>query len=97
VVEELLELGITEELIVLIVSVLPVAELRGALPIAINLFHMPWYWALPLAVIGSLLPVPFLLLFLGALTKAVSRTESGKKLVNWVSQRTRKRGLLSSG
>ena len=93
-VEELLELGITEELIVFIVSVLPVAELRGALPIAINLFHMPWYWALPLAVIGSLLPVPFLLLFLGALAKAVSRTKSGKKLVNWVSQRTRKRGQI---
>jgi len=60
VVEELVKSGISEELIVVIVSALPIVELRGALPIAINLFHMPWYWALCLAVIGNLLPVPFL-------------------------------------
>ena len=59
-VEELVKLGISEELIVVIVSALPIVELRGALPIAINLFHMSWYRALCLAVIGNLLPVPFL-------------------------------------
>jgi len=59
-VEELVKSGISEELIVVIMSALPIVELRGALPIAINLFHMSWYRALCLAVIGNLLPVPFL-------------------------------------
>jgi len=93
-VEELVESGISEELIVVIVSALPIVELRGALPIAINLFHMPWYWALCLAVIGNLLPVPFLLLFLESLAKGVSRVDSGKKLVDWVFRRTRQRGKI---
>lgn len=91
-VEQLLQSGIPEELIVVIVSALPILELRGALPIAINLFHISWYWALCLAVIGNLLPVPFLLLFLESLAKGVSRASSGKKLVDWVFQRTRQRG-----
>ncbi len=42
-VEELVNSGISEGLIVIIVSALPIVELRGALPLAINVFHMPWY------------------------------------------------------
>lgn len=91
-VEGLIRSAISEELIVVIVSALPIVELRGALPIAINLFHMSWYWALSLAIIGNMLPVPFLLLFLEPLARGVSRVDSGKKLVEWVFRRTRQRG-----
>ena len=49
--EELLSLGFSKELAVIIIAALPVLELRGALPVAINLFHFPWYSALPLAII----------------------------------------------
>ncbi|MFC2067686.1 COG2426 family protein [Chloroflexota bacterium] len=93
-VEWFIRSGIAEELIVVIVSALPIVELRGALPIAINIFHMPWYWALFLAIIGNLLPVPFLLLFLESLTKRVSRVSSGKKLVDWILWRSRQRGQI---
>lgn len=90
-VDELLKSDISKELIVIIVSVLPVFELRGALPIAINLFHMPWYWALGLAIIGNMIPVPFLLLFLESIAKVISRWGSGRRLVEWVFQHTRQR------
>ena len=75
-----------------IISTLPVAELRGALPVAINLFHMSWHKAFCLAIIGNLLPVPLLLLFLDPLAKAVSRVEIGRRLVNWVFEHTRRQG-----
>jgi len=91
-IEELLSWDISHELIVIIVSALPVAELRVALPIAINWFHMPWHKAFYLAIIGNLLPVPILLLFLDPLAKAVSRVEVGRRLVNWVFEHTRRRG-----
>lgn len=81
-VEEQVKSGLSEELIVVIVSALPIVELRGALPMARNLFHMSWYWAFCLAVIGNLLPVPFLLLFLESLAKGLSRVNRGKKLVD---------------
>jgi len=91
-IEELINSGIAKELIVVIISVLPIIELRGALPVAINVFNMPWYWAYCLAVIGNMLPVPILLLFFDALTRIVSKVEIGRKLVNWVLERTRRHG-----
>jgi len=90
-IEQFLSWNISRELIIVTVSALPLVELRGALPIAINLFHMPWYKAFCLAVIGNLLPVPILLLFLDSLAKAVSRVEVGQKAVNWVFSHTRRR------
>jgi uncharacterized membrane protein len=89
-IEGLINLGITKELIVVIISALPVVELRGALPVAINLFHMHWYWAFCLAVIGNMLPVPILLLFFESLAKIISKVEIGRRLVNWVFSHTRR-------
>jgi len=91
-IEQFLSWGISKELITVIISALPVVELRGALPVAINLFHMPWYQAFWLAIVGNLLPVPILLLFLDSLAKVASRVEIGKRVVNWVFEHTRRRG-----
>jgi uncharacterized membrane protein len=91
-IEELINSGIAKELIVVIIAALPVVELRGALPVAINVFGMPWYWAYLLAVIGNMLPVPILLLFFESLVRLVSKVESGRRLVNWVLERTRRHG-----
>lgn len=91
-IEALIASGLAKELIVVIIAALPIVELRGALPVAINVFHMPWYWAFCLAVIGNLLPVPILLLFFDSLAKAISKVDIGKRLVNWVLQRTRRHG-----
>jgi uncharacterized membrane protein len=94
VVEQLIQAGIPRELIVIIISALPVLELRGALPVAINILHIPWYWSFLLVIIGNLLPVPFILLFLESVAKGISRLDSGKRLVDWLFRRTRKRGRI---
>lgn len=82
--------GLSKELIVITVSALPIVELRGALPVAINMFHLPWYQALSLAIIGNLLPVPLLLLFFKSLTVTARRTDIGRRLIDWLFERTRK-------
>lgn len=88
--DEILSSGLARELIVVIISILPVVELRGALPVAMEVFHMPWYEAFLLSVIGNLLPVPFLLLFFDSVAKLVSRVEVGKRFVDWVLKRARR-------
>ena len=88
-IEELIASGLSREVIVVIISALPVVELRGALPIAINLFDLPWYQALSLSIIGNILPVPLLLLLFESLVKVISRVDTGKRLVEWVFKRTR--------
>ena len=88
--EELLSLGFSRALVVLIIAALPIFELRGALPVAIGLFHFPWYYALPLAIIGNLLPVPFILLFLDTASRLLSKIGFISRLLHWLFKRTRR-------
>ncbi len=89
-----LNLGFSKELAVLIISALPIVELRLALPVAINLFHFPWYYALPLAIIGNLLPVPFILLFLDAVSRLLSKIGLFRRMLYWLFESTRRRGKI---
>ncbi len=52
-----------EELKVLLVAMLPISELRGAIPLAL-LLGIPLEKAIVLSVLGNFIPVPVLLLFL---------------------------------
>jgi uncharacterized membrane protein len=96
--EELLSyffsLGFSKELAVLIISALPVVELRLALPVAIIGLEMLWYYALPLAIIGNLLPVPFILLFLNTTSRFLSKIDIFNRMLQWLFERTRRRGKI---
>jgi len=92
--DELLSLGLSKELVVLIISALPITELRGALPVAINLFNFPWYYALLLAIVGNLLPVPLILLFLDAFSRLLSKVGILKRALDWLFEHTRRRGKI---
>jgi len=71
---------IPPELLVIIVSALPLAELRGGIPIGIMGFQLAWIEVLILAIIGNLLPVPFLLLFFRKLVEFSRRIPVANKL-----------------
>jgi len=92
--EQLLSLGFSKELVVLIIAALPVLELRGALPVAINLFYFPWYYALLLAIVGNLLPVPFILLSVDALSRLLGKIGLFNRMLHWLFERTRRRGIV---
>ncbi len=89
--DTLLSLNLPRELIVIIIAMLPIFELRGAIPVAINIFGMPWYYALLLALVGNLLPVPLILLFLEAISKWLSRVPVLSRGLTWLFERTRRR------
>ena len=77
-----------------IISILPILELRGALPVAINLFHIPWYQALPLAIIGNLLPVPVILLALNPISRWLSKIGFFNRFFRWLFEHARRRGNI---
>ena len=72
----------------------PIVELRGAIPIAITAMHLEWYQALPLAILGNLLPVPFILLFIDWITRQLSRIAFLERIISWVFALTRRRGRM---
>jgi len=91
VLDQIVNSTLSQNLIVVLLGMLPIGELRAALPVGITVFDMPWYQAFYLAVIGNLIPVPFLLLFFGAVSKLIQKTPKGKKLIDWLLSRTAKR------
>ena len=92
--EELLSLDLSNVLAVLAIAASPISELRGAIPIAIAGFHFPWYYAFLLAIIGNLLPVPFILLFLDAVSRLLSKIGIFKRILEWLFERTKRRGRI---
>lgn len=87
-------LGLPRELIVIAISTLPIVELRGALPIAINVFNFPWQYALLLAIIGNLIPVPLLLLFFGTISQRLSKVGILKRWFGWLDGLAHRRGQV---
>jgi len=72
----------------------PIAELRVAIPVAIFQHHFPWYYAFLFAIIGNMLPVPFILLFLEAISRYLSKVGCFDRFFRWLFEHTRKRGRI---
>jgi len=92
--EALISAGIPPELVIVIIAALPIIELRGAIPFGINLLGMPWYSVLPLAIIGNILPVPFILLFIEIVAGWLSRIPVFEKFFSWLFERTRRKSSI---
>jgi uncharacterized membrane protein len=85
---------LTDFLQVFFTAAAPISELRGAIPLAILELDMSWQLAFPVAFAGNLLPVPFLLLFLGPVSKFLSKIELFERILNWIFRLSRRRGGL---
>ncbi len=83
--------GLSAGVIVVIISALPIVELRGAIPVAHLLFDMNPWLAYALAVLGNMIPVIPLLLFLGPASRLCMRFRLGKRFFDWFFERARKK------
>lgn len=81
-----------EELCVLFCSMIPIIELRGAIPMG-AIFGMPWWQSYLLSVIGNMIPVPFILLLIKAVIGWMSRSKIQffNKIANFLLKRVEKR------
>lgn len=78
---------------VFFLSALPIAELRGGIPLAIGL-GMPWQQAFAIAVAGNLTPVIPLLFALGPLTRYFERWPPARRMIEALFARTRRKSGL---
>ena len=85
---------LSEFLQVFFTAAAPISELRAAIPLAVNVHHISWPIAFVVAIAGNLLPVPFLLLFLDPLSKLLSKVKLFERIINWVFERSRRRGKI---
>ena len=76
-------------IIVFLISILPVVELRGAIPVAFA-YGLPFYLSFLLSVFGNLLPIPFILLFIPKLLDFLGRFKFFRPVVSWLRKKADK-------
>ena len=77
-----------DSLIAFFISMLPVLELRGGIVYAAAR-EMPFFQAFCLCYIGNILPIPFILLFIRKILRALERLRYTKGLVLKIEKRAR--------
>lgn len=87
--------GAANEVIVFIISMLPILELRGGIlaGFALGMELIPTF---VIAYIGNLIPVPFILLFIQWIFKHLKKTPL-QKFVNWCEKRAEEKGSAIEG
>lgn len=82
--------GSAHALIVLIGSAIPITEMRATIPLGILTFGMNPWEVMILALIGTLLPVPFLLLFFEQLLKWLHKIPFTRGLARFLDEKVQK-------
>ena len=85
------------ELCVFFCSMLPIIELRGAIPLGAGL-GLPWWQTFGLSIAGNLLPVPFLLLLWQVFLRLLRRFRLTVGVADWLERRAlRSRERVENG
>lgn len=78
-----------KELIVFVISLLPILELRGGLlaAVALGLDPLPSYI---ISIIGNIIPIPFILLFITKILDWMRKSKKFKKIALWLDKKVEK-------
>lgn len=83
---------IPPQIATLIIAMIPIAELRGAIPVAVGIYKLPIGEAAIISIIGNMLPVWFLLLFFDRLsTFLAANSKFMAHILEKIYERTRRK------
>ncbi|MBQ7841777.1 MAG: small multi-drug export protein, partial [Lachnospiraceae bacterium] len=71
---------ISKEAVVFIISMIPILELRGGLLVA-KVIGVPLLTAIPLCIVGNIIPIPFILLFIKQIFKWLKKAPFCEKII----------------
>jgi len=81
-------------LLTVLIAMLPISELRGAIPWALWVGGLPWTTAYLLALLGNIIPVLPILGLLGPAERQFRRWPPMDRFFTWLFERTRSRSSL---
>lgn len=87
-------LDISPRVMTFLIAMLPISELRGAIPYALWVGKLNWKEAYIIAVLGNFLPVIPLLLFMERASEWLRKYPLGDRFFTWFFARTRRKGKL---
>lgn len=86
-----------KEIVVFVISLLPILELRGGL-LAAGALNLSPFIAYPIAIIANLLPIPFILMFLTPIFNWMKKTKLFRGIVEKLEKKAEKnKGKFEKG
>ncbi len=83
--------GVSPQLVVFLIAMVPIIELRGAVPIGNNLFNLPLWQTVLLSILGNMVPIVLILHFLERLVVWLGKFGFFRRFFDWLFARTRRR------
>ena len=80
-------LSLSKEMIVFIISMIPILELRGGL-IAAALFKVNMWKAIMLCITGNIIPIPFILWFITPIFNCLKKTKLFRPIVEKLEKKS---------
>ncbi len=74
-----------------LISMVPIVELRGGVPFGITM-GIKWYYALPICMIGNMIPVPFIFFFARRILEWGKDKKVTGKFFTWCLEKGEKGG-----
>lgn len=84
-------INVSSEVKVFLIAMIPIFELRGAIPIGMLKYELPLWKLIPIALAGNMFPIFFILLFFDFITKICFKIPFLKKLLEAIFARTRRK------
>ncbi len=82
------------EVKVFLISMIPIFELRGSIPIGVHSYKMSYWKVIPISVVGNMIPIFFILLFFDFVTKLFFKVPFLKKILETIFARTRRKSAI---
>jgi uncharacterized membrane protein len=86
--------GSSAELVTAVLAMLPVSELRGAIPYAVGVAGMSWQKAYVIAVIANFIPVIPIFYLIGPISDYLRKVPLFDRFFTWLFARARRKGKL---
>lgn len=83
-----------DEIKVFLISMIPIFELRGSIPIGIHKYDLSYWSVIPISIFGNMVPIFFILLFFDFVTKLCYKVPIFKKILEAIFARTRKKSQV---
>jgi len=80
-----------DEIKVFLIAMIPIFELRGAIPFGMWEYKLPLWKVIPIALAGNMFPIFFILLFFNFVTKIFFKVPFLKRLLEAIFARTRRK------
>lgn len=83
--------NVSPQIITLLISMIPLLELRGSILVAGAALKLPLIQTYITAVIGNMLPIPFILLFIEKIFNFMKKIKYLEKFPNWCERKAMKK------